>query len=92
MDGIIFNSRGNRVGTVLGPSIFDLRGQKLYDLKGTNVYKLSGELVGHLQSLRPPPMLQDGLSLKDSPTAMTAIGIIAAGAWSAAAFLRPAAS
>jgi hypothetical protein len=42
MDGIIFNSRGNRVGTVLGPSIFDLRGQKLYDLK------LSGELVGHL--------------------------------------------
>ena len=48
MDGIIFNSRGNRVGTVLGPSIFDLRGQKLYDLKGTNVYKLSGELVGHL--------------------------------------------
>jgi hypothetical protein len=48
MDGNIFNSRGNRVGTVLGPSIFDLRGQKLYDLKGTNVYKLSGELVGHL--------------------------------------------
>lgn len=48
MDGIIFNSRGNRVGTVLGPSIFDLSGQKLYDLKGTNVYKLSGELVGHL--------------------------------------------
>ena len=48
MDGTIFNSRGVRVGMVLGPSIFDPRGQKLYDLKGTNVYKLSGELVGHL--------------------------------------------
>ena len=50
MDGVIFNSRGNRVGTVLGPSIFDLGGQKLYDLKGTNVYKLSGELVGHFSA------------------------------------------
>jgi hypothetical protein len=48
VDGTIFNSRGVRVGMVLGPSIFDPRGQKLYDLKGTNVYKLSGELVGHL--------------------------------------------
>jgi hypothetical protein len=48
MDGKIFNSRGNHVGMVLGPSIFDLRGQRIYDLKGTNVYKLSGELVGHL--------------------------------------------
>jgi hypothetical protein len=48
VDGTIFNSRGVRVDTVLGPSIFDPRGQKLYDLKGTNVYKLSGELVGHL--------------------------------------------
>jgi hypothetical protein len=26
MDGNIFNSRGNHVGMVLGPSIFDLRG------------------------------------------------------------------
>ena len=48
MDGNIFNSRGERVGTVLGPSIFDLRGQRIYELKGTNIYKLSGELVGHL--------------------------------------------
>jgi len=50
MDGNIFNSRGNHVGKVLGPSIFDLRGRRLYDLKGINVYKLSGELVGHLPS------------------------------------------
>jgi hypothetical protein len=48
MDGKIFNSRGDHVGTVLGPHIFDRSGQKLYDLKGVNVYKLSGELVGHL--------------------------------------------
>jgi hypothetical protein len=48
VDGTIFNSRGVRVGMVLGPSIFDPSGQRIYDLKGTNVYKLSGELVGHL--------------------------------------------
>jgi hypothetical protein len=48
MDGRIFNSTGDHVGTVLGPSIFDRSGQKLYDLKGVNVYKLSGELVGHV--------------------------------------------
>jgi hypothetical protein len=47
MDGKIFNSKGDHVGTVLGPSIFDPKGRKLYDLKGVNVYKLSGELVGH---------------------------------------------
>jgi hypothetical protein len=50
MDGNIFNSRGDHVGMVLGPSIFDLKGQRLYDLKGIKVYKLSGELVGHLPS------------------------------------------
>jgi hypothetical protein len=50
MDGNIFNSRGDRVGRVLGPSIFDLRGQRIYDLKGINIYKLSGELVGHIPS------------------------------------------
>jgi hypothetical protein len=48
MDGNIFNSSGDHVGMVLGPSIFDLSGRRIYDLKGTNVYKLSGELVGHL--------------------------------------------
>ena len=48
MDGNIFNSRGDRVGRVLGTSILDLRGLRIYDLKGINVYKLSGELVGHL--------------------------------------------
>jgi hypothetical protein len=48
VDGKIFNSRGDRVGRVLGPSILDLKGQRIYDLKGTNIYKLSGELVGHL--------------------------------------------
>jgi hypothetical protein len=48
MDGNIFNSSGDRVGMVLGPSIVDLTGQRLYDLKGINIYKLSGELVGHL--------------------------------------------
>jgi hypothetical protein len=48
MDGNIFNSSGDHVGVVLGPSIFDLRGQRIYDLKGIKVYKLSGELVGHL--------------------------------------------
>jgi hypothetical protein len=48
MDGKIFNSNGDHVGTVLGAYIFDRSGQKLYDLKGVNVYKLSGELVGHL--------------------------------------------
>jgi hypothetical protein len=48
VDGKIFNSRGIRVATVLGPAIFDLNGQKIYDLRGVNIYKLSGELVGHL--------------------------------------------
>ena len=48
MDGNIFNSRGYRVGRVLGTSIFDLKGRRIYDLKGINIYKLSGELVGHL--------------------------------------------
>jgi hypothetical protein len=48
VDGKIFNSRGIRVATVLGPAIFDLKGQKIYDLRGVNIYKLSGELVGHL--------------------------------------------
>jgi hypothetical protein len=48
MDGNIFNSRGDRVGRVLGTSILDLRGLRIYDLKGINIYKLSGELVGHL--------------------------------------------
>ncbi len=52
MDGNIFNSSGDHVGMVLGPSIFDLRGQRLYDLKGINIYKLSGELVGHLSDAR----------------------------------------
>ena len=50
MDGNIFNSRGVRVATVLGSSIFSLRGQKLFDLRGTKIYKLSGELVGHLNA------------------------------------------
>jgi hypothetical protein len=48
MDGNIFNSRGEHVGVVLGPSILDLGGRRIYDLKGIKVYKLSGELVGHL--------------------------------------------
>jgi sporulation protein YlmC with PRC-barrel domain len=52
MDGNIFNSSGDRVGMVLGPSIVDLTGQRLYDLKGINIYKLSGELVGHLSDGR----------------------------------------
>jgi len=52
MDGNILNSSGDRVGMVLGPSIFDLTGQRLYDLKGINIYKLSGELVGHLSDAR----------------------------------------
>jgi coproporphyrinogen III oxidase len=52
MDGNIFNSQGVHVATVLGPSIYDLRGRKLYDLKGTKIYKLSGELVGHLANVR----------------------------------------
>jgi hypothetical protein len=46
MDGNIFNSRGVRVATVLGSSIFSPKGEKLYDLRGTKIYKLSGELVG----------------------------------------------
>jgi len=35
MDGNIFNSRGVRVATVRGSSIFSPTGKKLYDLKGT---------------------------------------------------------
>jgi hypothetical protein len=46
--GKIFNTQGVHVATVIGSSIFGLRGEKLYDLRGTNIYKLSGELVGHL--------------------------------------------
>ena len=52
MDGNIFNSSGNHVGKVIGPSIFDLSGTRLYELKGVNIYKLSGELVGHLADAR----------------------------------------
>jgi hypothetical protein len=52
MDGNIFNSQGVHVATVLGPSIYDLRGRKLYDLKGTKIYKPSGELVGHLANVK----------------------------------------
>jgi hypothetical protein len=48
MDGNIFNSSGDRVGTVMGGEIFGLKGQKLYDLKGSKIYKLNGDLVGHL--------------------------------------------
>jgi hypothetical protein len=51
MDGNIFNSRGVRVATVLGSSIFSPKGEKLYDLRGTKIYKLSGELVGHLANV-----------------------------------------
>jgi hypothetical protein len=50
MDGNIFNSRGVRVATVLGSSIFSPK-VKLYDLRGTKIYKLSGELVGHLANV-----------------------------------------
>ena len=52
MDGNIFNSQGVHVATVIGSSIFSLRGQKLYDLRGTNIYKPSGELVGHLANVK----------------------------------------
>jgi hypothetical protein len=52
MDGKIFNSRGDHVGSVLGLYIFDCRGNKLYDLKGANVYRLTGELVGHFSADR----------------------------------------
>jgi hypothetical protein len=48
VNGRIFNSRGELVGFVLGPTIIDLKGKKLYGLKGVNMYKLSGELVGRL--------------------------------------------
>jgi hypothetical protein len=48
VNGKIFNSRGELIGFVLGPAIFDLKGKKLYGLKGVNMYKLSGELVGRL--------------------------------------------
>ena len=40
MNGNIFNSQGVHVATVVGSSIYGLRGQKLYDLKGTNIYRL----------------------------------------------------
>ena len=52
MDGNIFNSRGDRVGAVIGPAIFNLTGRKLYNLKGVNIYKLTGELLGHLPDER----------------------------------------
>ncbi|KRR25847.1 hypothetical protein CQ14_28730 [Bradyrhizobium lablabi] len=48
MTGNIFNSKGMRVGTLVGREIFDRHGTKLYDLKGINIYRVSGELVGHL--------------------------------------------
>ncbi|MDB5531733.1 MAG: hypothetical protein JWO28_48 [Hyphomicrobiales bacterium] len=48
MDGNIFNSKGDHVAKIVGPSIFDLKGKRLYDLKGPKIYRLSGELVGHL--------------------------------------------
>jgi coproporphyrinogen III oxidase len=54
MNGNIFNSQGVHVATVIGSSIFGLRGQKLYDLKGTKIYKLSGKLVGHLANAKLP--------------------------------------
>ncbi|SDI09322.1 hypothetical protein QA640_44390 (plasmid) [Bradyrhizobium sp. CB82] len=47
MKGDIFNSKGVRVGIIVGREIFDLNGAKLYDLKGTNIYRPSGELIGH---------------------------------------------
>jgi hypothetical protein len=37
VNGNIFNSKGTRVGVVIGPAIFELCGNKLYDLKGTNI-------------------------------------------------------
>jgi coproporphyrinogen III oxidase len=52
MNGNIFNSQGVHVATVVGSSIYGLRGQKLYDLNGTKIYKQSGELVGHLANAR----------------------------------------
>ena len=52
MDGNIFNSSGDHVAVVVGPSIFDLRGKRLYDLKGLKIYRLTGELVGHLADAR----------------------------------------
>jgi hypothetical protein len=48
MESNIFNTKGKRVGSVIGSAIFDLSGKKLYELKGTKIYRLSGELVGHL--------------------------------------------
>lgn len=48
MNGNIVNSKGIRVGVVVGSHIFDHSGNKLYDLKGTRIYRLSGELIGHL--------------------------------------------
>jgi len=48
MDGNIFDTKGRRVGSVIGTAILDLSGKKLYELKGSNIYRLSGELVGHL--------------------------------------------
>jgi hypothetical protein len=52
MDGNIFNSKGDHVAMIVGPSIFDLRGNRLYDVKGVKIYKLSGELVGHFADAR----------------------------------------
>ena len=48
MESNIFNTKGKRVGSVIGSAIFHLSGKKLYELKGTKIYRLSGELVGHL--------------------------------------------
>jgi sporulation protein YlmC with PRC-barrel domain len=48
----ILNSKGTRVGMVVGDEVFGLKGQKLYELKGSNIYKLNGDLVGHLSDTR----------------------------------------
>jgi hypothetical protein len=44
----LYNSKGDYVGLVIGPAIFDLTGKLLYELKGTKIYRESGELIGHL--------------------------------------------
>ena len=69
MNGNIFNNQGVFVATVVGSSIFDLRGQKLYDLKGTKIYKLSGELVGHLANAKASEQRLDRATDKLFPAA-----------------------
>ncbi len=60
MQGDIFNSKGVRVGVIVGREIFDLNGTKLYDLKGTNIYRLSGEFIGHLNDASGSDKRLDG--------------------------------